>query len=186
LFKNSDRSIQSSGRGAAYLGGIETKLTEEAMKKRNGKQWLHIGSVLAGMILVLGSLSACSVMAMVHGGAKPPAPSEFGLGPRTSANALYTATLQPEESLRPRKLQTIQVALQDASGQAVDGAAITIDGGMPQHGHGLPTQPRVTKALGSGVYVIEGVRFNMGGWWEFKLAVAGKAGTDTVTFNLKL
>jgi hypothetical protein len=57
---------------------------------------------------------------------------------------------------------------------------------MPQHGHGLPTRPRVTRNLGDGAYEIEGVRFNMGGWWEFKLAIAGPRGTDTVTFNLDL
>ena len=63
---------------------------------------------------------------------------------------------------------------------------ISVDGGMPEHGHGLPTQPRVKRALGHGVYEIEGVRFNMGGWWEFKLAIAGSRGADTVTFNLDL
>ncbi len=152
--------------------------------KRN--QWLRLGSALVVILVTLGGLTACSVMAMVHGGPEKPAESEFGLGPRTSSAGLYTATLQPAESLRPRKLQAIQVSLTDGEGQIVDGAAITIDGGMPQHGHGLPTQPRVTKALGNGQYVIEGVRFNMGGWWEFKLAIAGKAGTDTVTFNLAL
>jgi hypothetical protein len=26
----------------------------------------------------------------------------------------------------------------------------------------------------------------MGGWWEFKLAIAGSGGADTVTFNLDL
>lgn len=139
------------------------------MVSRNGNRWL----ILAVTIVV----TAC---------AHVPAKSEFGLGPRTSKGGLYTATLQPAESLRPRKLQTIQVALKDAKGQAVDGASITVDGGMPQHGHGLPTQPRVTKSLGDGVYVIEGIRFNMGGWWEFRLAIAGNAGTDTVTFNLSL
>jgi hypothetical protein len=36
------------------------------------------------------------------------------------------------------------------------------------------------------MYEIEGVRFNMGGWWEFKLAIAGASGADTVTFNLDL
>ena len=102
------------------------------------------------------------------------------------AGGAPAATLQPAESLRPRKLQTVQVAVTDAKGQSVDGAVITVDGGMPQHGHGLPTQPRVTKALGNGAYVIEGVRFNMGGWWELKLAIAGIEGTDTVTFNLAL
>jgi hypothetical protein len=81
---------------------------------------------------------------------------------------------------------SIEVALRDDKGQAVDGATITVDGGMPEHGHGLPTKPRVTKNPGNGMYVIEGVRFNMGGWWEFKLAIAGKAGADTVTFNLAL
>ena len=57
---------------------------------------------------------------------------------------------------------------------------------MPQHGHGLPTRPRVTRNLGDGVYEIEGVRFNMGGWWELKLAIDSAAGADSVTFNLNL
>jgi hypothetical protein len=81
---------------------------------------------------------------------------------------------------------SIEVALRDEKGRAVDGATITVDGGMPEHGHGLPTKPRVTKNAGNGMYVIEGVRFNMGGWWEFRLAIAGNAGADTVTFNLAL
>lgn len=157
------------------------------MAQQNRKNWYRVGSTLVMMIIVVAGLTACThVMTMVHGGAKRPAESEFGLGPRTSAQGRYTAILQPQESLRPRKLQTIQVAVRDAKGEAVEGATITIDGGMPQHGHGLPTRPRVTKSLGSGVYVIEGVRFNMGGWWEFKLAIADAAGSDSVTFNLAL
>src|SRR3954469_16553633 len=63
---------------------------------------------------------------------------------------------------------------------------ISIHGGMPQHGHGLPTRPRVTGNLGDGIYEIEGVRFNMGGWWEFKVAITGSRGADTVIFNLDL
>ncbi len=157
------------------------------MVKQNRKNWYRAASSLVVIIIVAASLTACShVMTMVHAGAKRPAESEFGLGPRVSSEGHYTAILKVDESLRPRKLQTIQVALRDAKGAAVDGATITVDGGMPEHGHGLPTRPRVTTNLGSGVYVIEGVRFNMGGWWEFKLAIAGQAGTDTVTFNLAL
>jgi hypothetical protein len=53
---------------------------------------------------------------------------------------------------------------------------------MPQHGHGLPTRPRVTRELAGGVYEVGGVRFNMGGWWELKFTIGG----DTVTFNLGL
>jgi hypothetical protein len=117
---------------------------------------------------------------------QPPAQSEFGLGPRVSAAGHYTATLQPAEPLRQRALQSVRVLVTDAQGHAVDGASIDVDGGMPQHGHGLPTRPRVTKTFGGGVYEIEGVRFNMGGWWELSLAITGSAGADKVTFNIEL
>ena len=139
---------------------------------------------IALMMTILIGVAACG-QAMMHRVRKPAA-SEFGFGPRTSVQGRYVATLQSPEPLRTRKLQTVQVTILDASGAAVDGATIAIDGGMPQHGHGLPTRPRVTQGLGGGVYVIEGVRFNMGGWWEFKVTVDGPAGPDTITFNLAL
>jgi hypothetical protein len=37
---------------------------------------------------------------------------------------------------------------------------------------------------GEGRYLIEGVRFNMGGWWELRLDISSPAGEDGVTFNL--
>ena len=151
------------------------------MKKRPA---LLVLAIVAAAV----TLTGCShAMMMIHGtGAKRPAPGEFGLGPRTSAGGRYVAVLAPSRSLRPRQMQTVRVTVRDAEGRAIDDARISIDGGMPQHGHGLPTRPRVTRSLGDGIYEIEGVRFNMGGWWEFKLAIAGSGGTDTVTFNLDL
>lgn len=137
-------------------------------------------------LTVLFAIAAGAHGMMFGRGPKKPAASEFGLGPRTSAQGLYIATLQPEQPLKVRKMQSVRVSVTTADGTALDGATITVDGGMPQHGHGLPTRPRVTKSLGGGVYEIEGVRFNMGGWWEFKLTVTGPAGSDTVTFNLAL
>jgi len=120
------------------------------------------------------------------GGVQRPDASDFGLGPRTSTGGRYVATLEPDRPLRPRQMQTVRVTLRGADGAAVDDAQIAIDGGMPQHGHGLPTRPRVARNLGDGAYEIEGVRFNMGGWWEFTLAIAGALGADTITFNLDL
>jgi hypothetical protein len=116
---------------------------------------------------------------------RPPA-NEFGLGPRSSSSMTYRAMLITDEPLRTRKLQTIQVVITDRDGHPLDGAAIEIDGGMPQHGHGLPTRPRVSRALGGGTYEIEGLRFNMGGWWELKLSITSPVGTDIITFNLGL
>jgi hypothetical protein len=142
---------------------------------------------LPGAIAVLAlSASACGHLMMMAGDHKAPAASEFGLGPRASARQVYTATLQPRQPLRLRQLQSVPVLIADANGRPVEGAVIAVDGGMPQHGHGLPTQPRVTRANGAGMYEIEGVRFNMGGWWELKLAIDSAAGADSVTFNLNL
>ena len=80
----------------------------------------------------------------------------------------------------------MRLVIADGEGRAVEGATLAIDGGMPQHGHGLPTKPRMTRTLGDGTYEVGGVRFNMGGWWEFKVTITSERGADTVTFNLSL
>ena len=121
-----------------------------------------------------------------NGEVHKPVASEFGFGPRASASHLYSVTLKPGEPLRLRKLQKVTVLVADAQGEPIDGASIRVDGGMPEHGHGLPTQPRMTRAMGGGLYEIEGVRFSMGGWWELKLSIDSPAGADNVTFNLSL
>jgi hypothetical protein len=44
----------------------------------------------------------------------------------------------------------------------------------------------VTRSLGNGDYLVEGVKFHMPGWWvmDFEIQAGGK--TDTVRFNLML
>jgi hypothetical protein len=143
---------------------------------------------VAALVAVAVAATGCGhAMMMMHGrNVARPAATEFGTGPRPSASRQFTATLQPDQPLRPRRMQTVRVAITDAAGVPVDDATIQVDGGMPQHGHGLPTRPRVTRALGNGLYEIEGVRFNMGGWWEVRLAIHAATGSDVVTFNLTL
>ena len=149
---------------------------------------IHTAFVAALALVAAVAVTGCGhLMMMMHGrNLAHPAETEFGTGPRASAARQFTATLQPDQPLRPRRMQTVRVAITDAAGAPVDDATIQVDGGMPQHGHGLPTRPRVTRALGNGLYEIEGVRFNMGGWWEFKLAINAASGSDVVTFNLAL
>ena len=62
-------------------------------------------------VAVAISMTACShAMMMIHGtGAKRPAASEFGLGPRASAAGRYVATLEPAKPLHPRQMQTVRV-----------------------------------------------------------------------------
>jgi hypothetical protein len=116
------------------------------------------------------------------------APSDLDLSlTRPTVDSKFVVTLQPPaKPAAINQLHSWQVKLATPAGVPIGHARIKVDGGMPQHGHGLPTRPRVTRSLGDGVYEIEGVRFNMGGWWELKLAIAGFSGADTVTFNLDL
>ena len=106
---------------------------------------------------------------------------------RPSESCVYSATIRPQgDSIPKGKLQSWTLHLEAANGAPVDSALVTVDGGMPQHGHGLPTRPRVTRHQGNGDHVVDGMKFNMGGWWVVKFAVQSKAGADSVTFNLKL
>jgi hypothetical protein len=130
-------------------------------------------------------LMACSHFAMMAGTPKPAA-DEFGYGPRKTSNGSYTVTIEESVAFKTSKLLNTVIRVQDTGGKGVDDATITVDGGMPQHGHGLPTKPRVTKNLGDGRYQVSGLKFNMGGWWELKFAIAAAAATDSITFNLEL
>jgi hypothetical protein len=78
------------------------------------------------------------------------------------------------------------LTLKTPEGKPIEDARVAIDGGMPDHNHGLPTSPTVTGHLGDGRYRIEGVKFTMSGWWELRFKIVAAAGTDDVTFNLVL
>ena len=106
---------------------------------------------------------------------------------RMSEGGAYRATIQPQGDTIPQgKLHRWTLHLETAAGVPVQGATIAVDGGMPRHGHGLPTKPRVTRPLGAGDYAVEGMKFNMGGWWVVKFRVAADGLQDSVVFNLKL
>ena len=72
-----------------------------------------------------------------------------------SGRGLYRGSFQPAgDSIRVGRMHSWRLHLETADGKPVDDATIAVDGGMPQHGHGLPTKPRVTKRLGDGEHVI--------------------------------
>jgi hypothetical protein len=131
------------------------------------------------LLLAAGAAGATWMM-------RVPADLDLSLRKATAAG-LYVAALAPvEEPVSVGSLHAWTVTLALPDGVLVEGARFTVDGGMPQHGHGLPTSPEVTQELGQGRYLIEGVKFNMSGWWEIRLGVEGPAGTDAITFNLVL
>ena len=144
-------------------------------RSARARVWLVAAAVVASSLL-----TGCMLFA------KPPADLDYSRT-RTSESGRYTATIKPEgDSIPQGKLQRWTLHLETASGEAVDACEVTVDGGMPQHGHGLPTKPRVTRHLGNGDHLVEGMKFNMGGWWIVKFRVNATAGSDSLVFNLKL
>ena len=76
--------------------------------------------------------------------------------------------------LSPIEINTIhswEVVLTDKDG-AVSGATLDIVGGMPEHNHGMPTQPQITEELAPGRYLLEGVRFHMPGLWRLTASIS--------------
>ena len=76
--------------------------------------------------------------------------------------------------------------IETADGSPLTDAEIQIDGGMPEHNHGFPTAPRVTENLGGGDYLLEGMRFNMGGVWVLTIEISSGGQSDTATFEFEL
>ena len=122
------------------------------------------------------------VAALVAGAAM--AEDGFVVGSDTGKYHLH---LNPDvHELKLGEMHSWSLLVHDADGMTVDGATVTVDGGMPAHGHGLPTAPKVVDGDGPGFYRIEGLRFNMPGNWELRLRIDGAPGADTAVLEFEL
>jgi hypothetical protein len=129
--------------------------------------------------ILLALLSGCSLMSA-------PGTLDLRMAKASLANA-YSVTMRPlVEPIAINEIHAWEVQLASPDGVPIRHARISLDGGMPQHGHGLPTKPRVTSELADGRYRVDGVKFSMTGWWELKLTIDAEKGRDQITFNLVL
>jgi hypothetical protein len=105
----------------------------------------------------------------------------------TSQNGSFrVAYLSDAMPVPINKVHGWRVYVETADGKPVTDAEISIGGDMPEHGHGMPTRPRVARNLGGGVYEVEGMKFQMPGWWVVNLTISSGGVRDRVTFNLML
>lgn len=84
------------------------------------------------------------------------------------------------------QIHSWQIRITDDRKQIVANAQVSVTGGMPDHNHGLPTQPQVTSQLEGGFYVLEGVRFHMPGRWQIIVSIklAGEEDRAIIDFQL--
>lgn len=104
------------------------------------------------------------------------------------AHIEVVSTTQQGEVLAPlNEIHKWHLILSNLSGEPIENANVEIIGHMPGHVHGLPTEPRVTEEVEPGVYKVEGVKFQMKGWWVMQFNVTDEKASskdDSVVFNL--
>jgi len=131
------------------------------------------------------SATAASLMltALLTGCMTHPRDLDLSLDKQSAAGVYHVTLVPPKQAPAINQMHSWKVKLEDRSGAPVPGASFAVDGGMPEHGHGLPTQPRVTGEVDAGTYQLDGMKFSMTGWWEVKLDINSAQGSDTVTLN---
>jgi hypothetical protein len=134
--------------------------------------------------LVAGALLAA---ALTGAACARPASLDLSLN-RPTEHDLFRVQLASGSSPIPlSRIHQFSLHVAGADGRPVTGATVKVDGGMPEHGQGLPTAPRADPAGSPGDYIIKGMKFSMTGWWVLKLDVAAPDGRhDKITFNIVL
>jgi hypothetical protein len=163
---------------------------------------LWIGAILGGLLLTATIFRGVMISRMEHipatvHTADAPLPNPDTLTPpsseldfsttRLSDHGLFRVSYMSSQDVIPiNQIHQWTLHIETPEGQPVENATITVDGDMPEHGHGLPTRPQVTEYLGNGDYLVEGIKFQMGGWWVMDFTVTADSHTDAVHFNMKL
>ncbi len=149
------------------------------------RRWIWwIGGAL-GLLLLLGAIWFQLMLRNMADENTPPADLDVART-RVSAQGLYRGSYTPTlDPITIDKLHSWTVHLETVDGQPLDTAEVSVHGDMPGHGHGMPTKPIVSRQ-GNGDYLVEGMKFQMTGWWfvEFDIVANGKQ--DTVRFDFVL
>lgn len=99
----------------------------------------------------------------------------------------YRVTVRPEGDAVPvGELHNWLIRVETVDGELFIPRQLVLLAGMPEHGHGLASSPRVTQYLESGDFLVEGVRFQMTGLWDIVVHVTGPRGPDTANFTMEL
>jgi hypothetical protein len=122
--------------------------------------------------------------AMMH--APPPKDLDYSTMKMTATDAFNVMYKSIGGQIRMNRIHSWELTIKDAAGQTVNDAMVTVVGDMPEHGHGLPTQPEITKVGAGGLYRVDGMKFTMPGWWVVTVSVMANGIHDSVSFNLNI
>ncbi|MGB0559853.1 MAG: FixH family protein [Pseudohongiellaceae bacterium] len=109
--------------------------------------------------------------------------------PELTARTESGWTIYVDTSINPLRINTMhswQIRVIDSESKPVTMASVSIEGGMPEHDHGLPTQPKVTSEISPGTYLLQGVRFHMPGRWEIKFTISRESQKELGIASIQL
>jgi len=147
--------------------------------QRRGNRPLALGTAVACAMAVLVALPT-----VVHGA---PGGQAIDATERTSTNGRYAIQLLPAKVPVPiNEWVDFAIQVRRRDGGPVQLTELALDGGMPAHGHGLPTAPTVLRTDRPDQFRATGVRFNMEGRWELRVMIVDGQGGDAAVFSLDL
>ncbi len=104
-----------------------------------------------------------------------------------SNRGAYSLTFSTKENVIPlRNMHSWNVTFKTKDGKEFIPGNLSISGGMPSHGHGLPSEPNFTRVLKDKSLLLEGVLFNMTGEWELRVTLTGPSGLDIATLEFTI
>jgi hypothetical protein len=111
--------------------------------------------------------------------------------PRATQQGRYTVELSTDPTEPPMgELFVMQAVLRDREGQLLEQAKVKLDARMPQHNHGMATDPIDDPGVCTtptdcrhpgGVYRTAGFKFHMPGEWTVSVEILGPEGQDSTT-----
>lgn len=120
--------------------------------------------------------------------APAPAPSARESTQIADSDKIFKIAFRPDpapiEASKPFSLH-VDVARRTSDAPIGDEASLVVDAAMPEHRHGMNTQPRVRR-VGPGKFVADGMLLHMPGRWEIYFDVVEGAVTRRATHVVEL
>jgi hypothetical protein len=104
---------------------------------------------------------------------------------QTSDSGRYQARLECATAPLVGAFQECSLHLDSPQALPAD-LQIAVDGGMPAHGHGLPTAPQAIATGKPGEFRIDGLKYSMSGEWVLGFLLQSGSTQDKVVFQFTL
>lgn len=146
------------------------------------KRWRKVGAVLFAACWAGFASGHPAFQDQMRRLAESKIPENLDLS-RVKSGTNFVVRYVPEGAVPVADLHAWTVVVEDKDGRPVALSELSFVADMPQHLHGLGSVPRVTR-VSPGRFRVEGLNFQMPGWWKVEIEVRLEAVAETFRFDL--